>query len=99
MKIREGYYSEQIRDATFRDVAYKLNHWQAEVLAVIKLNQPISNEQIAVKLERAVHTITPRVLELRQMELVEFDGKGKTLSGKKCSMWRIKESQLTLSLN
>jgi predicted HTH transcriptional regulator len=100
MKVREGYYSEQIRNKAFFEV--QLNRRQAEVLNVIRDFQPISNEGIAEILNIFPHQVTPRVLELRKLDIVEFAGETiSTYSKRTVSLWRIKAAgkQLTLPLS
>jgi DNA-binding MarR family transcriptional regulator len=99
MKVREGYYSEQVRNQAFESILDKLGKKQGEVYHAILKLQPVSNEDIAAYLNILPHQVTPRVLELRQMEIVEYagDSRSKT-SGKKVSLWRIRPEgkQLTL---
>ncbi len=76
MKVREGYYSEQIRNNAFANV--HLSKRQLEVLEVIERWQPICNEDIADHLGVHPHQVTPRTLELRKLGLVQFAGTGKS---------------------
>lgn len=97
MKVREGYYSEQIRNRAFAFV--NLSARQEEVIKVIEKYQPITSERIAMHLNRPLHTITPRVLELRQLGVVEYCGEETSCwSGRKCSLWRINPNGTQLSL-
>ena len=97
MKVREGYYSEQIRNAAFAMV--DLTARQKEVLEIIRKWQPISNERIAEHLGVYPHFVTPRVGELRELGLVEFCGVSKSAtSGRKVSLWRINPVGMQLSL-
>jgi len=99
MKVREGYYSEQIRNEAFAYV--DLNKQQRKVLEVIEKWQPISNDRIASHLGCYPHQVTPRVLELRELGYVEYCGEGEsTISKRKVSLWRInrKGRQLQLPL-
>jgi len=95
--IREGYKSEQVRNEAFAYV--DLNKQQAKVLEVIKKWQPITNERIAEHLNCYPHQVTPRVLELRQLALVEYCGEevSKT-SNRKASLWRLNPHSKQLSL-
>lgn len=94
MKIREGYHSEQIRNEAYKDALDLLNKEQRRVYEVIKEHQPIYSERIATILGKYPHLVTPRVLELRALELVEFAGEGiSETSGYKVSLWRIKIKQ------
>lgn len=90
MKVREGYYSEQIRNEAL--LATDLGKRQKEVLHIIELFGPISSERIALHLNVYPHQITPRVLELRELGFVEFAGEEISMrSHKKASLWRVKE--------
>ncbi len=97
MKVREGYYSEQIRNKSFAFV--NLNQRQKEVFEIIAKWQPISNESIADHLNVFPHQITPRVYELRELGMVEFAGEGQSrISNRKISLWRINTNGTQLSL-
>jgi len=97
MRAREGYSSEQIRNEAFAFV--DLNKQQRRVLEVIRKWQPISNERIAQHLNVYPHQVTPRVLELRQLGIVEFCGEDVSQnSNRKVSLWRINPKGRQLSL-
>ncbi len=97
MKTREGYHSEQIRNESFALV--NLGQKQKEVLDIISKWQPISIELIAEHLNVFPHTISPRVLELRELGIVEFGGEGYSkTSNRKVSLWRINPNGTQLSL-
>lgn len=98
MKVREGYYSEQIRDKNFGLILDELSNRQREVLEVIKQIGPCTSEQIAELLGRYPHTITPRVLELRKLDLVEYSHEGKSPAGRPVSYWKIKRRVIQLNL-
>lgn len=90
MKVREGYYSEKIRNESWDYVLNYLSEMQRKVFEAIKKIEPCSNEQIAQHLGVYPHTITPRVLELRQLGLVEFAKEGYCQRSKrKVSLWKI----------
>lgn len=96
--IREGYYPEQIRNEAFAYV--DLNKQQKRVLKVIAEWQPISNDRIAAHLGCYPHQITPRVLELRELGLVEYCGEAEsTISKRKVSLWRINPNGKQLTIN
>lgn len=96
-KVRAGYYSEQIRNEAFAYV--ELGKMQTKVFEVIKEHQPISNDRIALHLKIYPHQVTPRVLELREMGLVEFYGESfSAISKRKVSLWRINPKGNQLSL-
>jgi predicted ArsR family transcriptional regulator len=99
MNIREGYKSEQVRNEAFKEVSKQLSTLQYEVYSIIKQHEPITNEEIAEKLDKFPHEICPRVLELRKLDLVEFAGKKKAPSGRNASKWKLKKSQTTLNFN
>ncbi|HOV99265.1 MAG TPA: MarR family transcriptional regulator [Bacteroidota bacterium] len=97
MKTREGYYSEQVRNEAFREILPHLSAHQYRVYSIIANYGPISTEEIACELGVYPHTITPRVKELREMELIEFAGIGASAtSGRTVSLWRTKTKQLKL---
>lgn len=97
MKVREGYYSEQIRNEAF--LTTDLGKRQKEVLNIIELFGPISNERIALHLNVYPHQITPRVLELREMNYVEFAGEEiSQRTHKKVSLWNIKKQDSQMEL-
>lgn len=97
MKVREGYYSEQIRDQSLKDTLPGLGGLQQEVYNVIRSEGPVTTQGIARITGRYVHSITARVFELRDLGYVEFAGS--TMSpetGRKVSLWKITNKQLTL---
>jgi len=99
MREREGYNSEQIRNDAFKLLLEKLNERQLEVYNIIVKYQPIHNERIAEHLNIYPHQVTPRVLELREMGIVEFAGEGTSQkSNRKVSLWRINPNGTQLSL-
>lgn len=88
-KVREGYFSEKLRDISYIQELPKLGNMQQRVYEVIKEHGPISTEEIAIELGVYPHTITPRVKELREMGLVEFYDIGQShRSGKAVSLWK-----------
>ncbi len=95
--MREGYYSEQVRNKAFEEIQPHLSGRQLSVYKIIHRYGPISTEQIASLMKVYPHTLTPRVKELRQLELVEFAGTSVSdVSGRTVSLWRIKAQQLKL---
>lgn len=99
MREREGYKPEQVRNAALQSVLDELNERQRAVYKVIIKWQPISNEKIAEHLHLKDHQVTPRVLELREMGVVEWAGRGiSQTSGRTVSLWKINPNgkQLTL---
>lgn len=94
MNIREGYRSEQIRNQAFEEVLDDLNKLQGDVYGVIRQYGPCSNETIAEMLGKGIHEVCPRVLELRQLDLVEYAGFAYSVkSRRKVSLWKTKKSQ------
>lgn len=98
MKIREGYIPEQVKIKNLGLILDELGRRQREVLEAIKRLQPCTNEDIAAELGRYPHTITPRVLELRQLGLVELAYEGKSSSGRPVCYWKIKQENIQLNL-
>jgi transcription initiation factor IIE alpha subunit len=95
---RDAYNSEQLRNTAFSLV--DLTNKQKQVYDIIKKWQPISNERIAIHLGVYPHVVTPRVLELRDLGVVEFYGEDISQTSKrKVSLWRIKPDGKQLSLN
>ncbi len=101
MTVREGFYSEEIRNRSFEEILDHLGKIQKQVYDVIELLEPCSNEEIAKHLNKYPNCITPRVKELRELGLVEFCQKGKSkTTKKKVSLWKIirPESQTEMKL-
>jgi Mn-dependent DtxR family transcriptional regulator len=92
MKEREGWKAEQIRNEAY---AYsKINQNQKIVLSIIREYEPITNEEIAIKLGWYPNRVTPRVKELRELGIVEYCGYTTTKSGRKACLWRIKSASM-----
>ncbi|QKJ99911.1 MAG: hypothetical protein HND40_10240 [Ignavibacteriota bacterium] len=88
-KVREGYYSEKLRDIAYAEQLDKLGNMQRKVYDIIKKHGPCSTEYIAITLNCYPHQITPRVKELREMGLVYFYDIGVSpTSGKAVSLWK-----------
>ncbi len=99
MKVREGYFSEQVRNKALEALLPNLSKRQFEVYQVIEKWQPISNERIAEHLHIYPHQVTPRVLELRKLGLVEFASETiSTTSKRPVSLWKINPDCSQLSL-
>lgn len=97
VKIREGYYPEQIRNQSLKDTMPELGQLQQEVYDVIKSSGEITTQRIAEVTGRYVHSITGRVFELRDLGYVEFAGSVKSpATGRKVSLWKVTNKQLTL---
>lgn len=92
MKVREGYYSEQLRNKSFSEILDILGERQKQVLLILKDYGPLSNEEIAHLLNIYPHQVCPRINELRKIELVEFAGETTSeISKKKVSLWKLKK--------
>jgi len=92
MKLREGYYSEQLRNKSFGEILDVLGDRQRQVLLTLVDYGPLSNEDIAHLLNIYPHQVCPRIKELREMDLVEFAGEATSaVSKKKVSLWKLKQ--------
>ncbi|MHC1738440.1 MAG: hypothetical protein AB9882_11950 [Ignavibacteriaceae bacterium] len=90
MKEREGYYPEQIRDNNFRSILDRLNAMQYKVYCCIRDYAPVTTEDISRILRKYPHSISGRVTELRDLNLVEFAGERVINdSGRSASLWKI----------
>lgn len=91
MKVREGYYSEQVRNKSFGEILDHLGNRQREVYNIIKNYGPLCSEDVAEILEVFPHQVTPRILELRKAGIVEFAGETTSNTSKRTvSLWKIK---------
>lgn len=89
MNERRGYFSEMVRNKSFEEIQNDLGKLQKAVYDVITEHEPIYTELIAEKLNKYPHTVTPRVLELRELGLIEFAGTSKSHTTKKTvSLWK-----------
>jgi Mn-dependent DtxR family transcriptional regulator len=97
-KVRHGYYSEKVKKFSYFQTLRNLNKSQKEVFEIIEKFGPISTEEIALRLRKYPHSITPRVYELREMGLVEFYDVGVSeTTGRAVSLWKaIIKDQLEL---
>ncbi len=92
MKVREGYFSEQLRNRSFNEILDVLGARQKQVLLTLKDYGELSIEEIAHILEVYPHQVCPRIKELREMDLVEFAGETTSaISKKKVSLWKLKK--------
>ena len=98
MQTREGYYSERNRDESYVNILDKLGSRQKAVYDIIKDNEPISNEAIAEILDIYPHQVSPRVLELRDLGLVEYAGDEKLDMKRTRSLWQLTEPPIQLLL-
>jgi len=92
MKVREGYYSEQIRNKSFEEILDILGERQKQVLLILKEYGKLSIEDIARLLDVYPHQVCPRIKELRELQLVEFAGESRSdRSKRKVSLWKLKQ--------
>ncbi len=88
MKVREGYYSEKVRDEIYIELLDKLSAMQRTVYDAIKKLQPCSNEDVAVHLGKFPNETIPRIKELRDLGAVRFAGvKENPRTGRPVSLW------------
>ena len=75
----------------YRDLK-RVNDKQAQVFRVIELAQPASNYDIAKHLSWPINRVTPRVLELRDMDFIELAHKARHPATNRTMMfWRVKK--------
>lgn len=99
MATRAGYFSEKIRNIAYIEQLDKLGNMQRKVYEVIKKYQPCSTEFIALTLNVYPHQVTPRVKELRDMNLIYFYDIGQSpTSGKAVSLWKTTKINLQYHL-
>ncbi len=64
---------------------------QKRVYEALKTKENFTNTELAEYLNWKINTITPRIKELRDMEIVEDEGKRECLiTGRKVLCWKIK---------
>lgn len=66
-----------------------LNARQAVILSFIRHNGEVCNLDIAEGLDWPINSVTPRVLELRNMFLIESAGRRLSKTGKAAFFWRV----------
>lgn len=99
MKNRKGFESEQIRNKSFEEIQDSLGNLQKQVYEVIQNNEPVYSEKIAEIMNKYPHTVTPRVLELRELGLIEFAGTSKSkTTGKTVSLWKTAKPPMQTAL-
>jgi DNA-binding MarR family transcriptional regulator len=77
------------RDEAYKDVLEHVGVAQANVYAMLRLCGPLTNSELAEKLGWSINRITPRVLELRNMDLVKDAGTRLcTSTGRVVHQWR-----------
>ena len=70
---------------------YYLTGNREKVYQAIKLIGPCSNETVAKFLKMPINCITPRVLELRKMQLVANYGIKDNERGRKVNLWETRK--------
>jgi DNA-binding MarR family transcriptional regulator len=99
MKIRQGYYSEESRDESYRlllEDLKSLNKSCAEVFGVIVKQGPHSLQEISVITGIKEHLVSARLNDLRKAEYVITDGE-KVINeetGKKNILWKLNPVKL-----
>ena len=82
-----------IRDtslAAYGEVKLTLGARQQRVLQALKDSPvPLANREIAMNLQMEINSITPRVKELRNLDLVEEKCR-KIIMGRECMAWGLK---------
>jgi len=74
----------------YKDIMPVLGDKQLEVLRMLKARQPATNSELARYLGWRINTVTPRVYELRQLELVEEAGKRSCdITGRRAMTWQL----------
>lgn len=74
----------------FIDVQKTLGAKQQAVYEVIKKYGPITNRQIKDKLGWEINSVTPRVKEIRDLNLVVEEGIVKDSTGRPAIAWKVK---------
>lgn len=79
--------------AYFNEICPTLGARQIKVLEAFERGESLTNSEIAERLQWSINRVTPRVLELRKMCLVE-DGGLRTcrITGRTVNTWRAKTS-------
>lgn len=93
MKTRQGYYTEQVRDSSFKDIINdekNLNKNCSIVFETLKTG-PKSIYQISNLTGMKEHLVSGRLNDLRKAEYVKTTGKKiiNPVSGKLNSLWEV----------
>ena len=76
----------------YLDIMPHLSKQQNLVYNIIKHYKGSSNLDISRVMRRPINSITPRVYELRELNLIEFSHKKRDrITGKSCRCWKIVE--------
>jgi predicted transcriptional regulator len=100
----EQVFFEQVKKNTmqqtslsaYEQIKDKLGEKQLRVVEVLRHFKNASNMEIASALEWSINRVTPRVLELRNMGLIEPVGlRTCMVTGKNVNVWRLKQNGIT----
>jgi len=77
----------------YNEIRKTLGNKQAEIFNVLLQNgKSMTNSELAKKLEWSINTVTPRIFELRGLNLVTEDTKRPCLiTGRRAIAWRVTE--------
>lgn len=78
--------------AAYRDIKPKMNKKQQEVYSYILKNSPCCNFDISTGLNWPINQITPRVFELRKMNVILPAGVRTSKTGHAARFWRINDT-------
>lgn len=91
MREREGYRPEQIRNLSWDQARSRLNRLQNEVFEYLEKHNSATTEKIAEGLNRRISSITARIKELRELEIVELKQHSKSeITGRSVCVWQIR---------
>lgn len=72
----------------FSDIKPELGERQQKVLEVVHLHGPMTNSEIAEKLDWSINTVTPRTNELvKRRKLVQFEKRYCSITGRLAIVW------------
>ena len=102
MKTRQGYFTEQTRDSSYKEVLShekKLNDNCSRVFEPLKSGAKTMH-QIAALIGMEVHLVSARLNDLRKEEYVITSGKKiiNPVSGKPNSLWEVNPERLNEQL-
>lgn len=96
MKTRKGYYSEQVRDASFKEIVNdvsKLNKNCSIVFEQLR-SGPKTMHEISVLTGMEVHLVSARLSDLRKEDYViaTKEKRINPVSGKPNTLWKLDQS-------
>jgi len=103
-KKTEQIFLEQVKKNTmqqtslsaYEQIKDKLGEKQLRVIEVLRQFENASNMEIASALEWSINRVTPRVLELRNMRVIEQVGlRTCMVTGQNVNVWRLKQNGIT----